>query len=194
MFLVVGLGNPGKQYERTRHNVGFMVVGAFAIALGLDWKFNKRANADIAKNKDIELVKPQTFMNNSGVSIQSILRSYKLQANSYNLVVVHDDIDLALGTIRMSHNASSGGHNGVQSIIAHLGTKEFWRLRIGIRPRIMNNEELKMKNNIDTPTFVLKPFSKTEQKNLDELIQSSTQLLTETISQTPKVQTIHVLN
>ncbi|MBI5798474.1 MAG: aminoacyl-tRNA hydrolase, partial [Candidatus Yonathbacteria bacterium] len=126
MKLIIGLGNPGEEYIGTRHNVGREVVRG----LSKDWKVEKKLFAEIAKHNDIIFALPTTYMNESGQPVQLLVTRYALRVT--DLVIIHDDIDLPLGTIRISKNASAGGHNGVQSIIDALGTKEFTRLRIGV--------------------------------------------------------------
>lgn len=133
MKLVVGLGNPGPQYEHTRHNVGFRVVDKFAKKMG--WRWNEqRSRAILASGmlggEKIVLAKPLTYMNLSGQSVGELLRWYKLSPE--DLLVVYDELDLPLGTIRLRPKGSAGGHNGIESIIAHLHTNEFPRLRVGI--------------------------------------------------------------
>ena len=136
MKMVVGLGNPGLQYEHTRHNVGFHCVDK--LASNLHWKWERQNRAMVASGiiatEKVILVKPITFMNNSGEAVSDLLRWYKLQPA--DLLVVCDDLDLPVGKIRLRANGSAGGHNGVDSIIHHLHTNQFPRLRIGIgRPR-----------------------------------------------------------
>ena len=142
MFLVVGLGNPGEQYERTRHNVGFMILDALE-----------------SKPEYAVLLKPQTLMNNSGKAVKEKYH------NDTQLIVIHDDIDLPLGKIKISKNAGSAGHKGVESIIKEISTKDFIRIRIGIQP------EKGKPNNIED--FVLKEFTKKELPLLQEAIKNS---------------------
>lgn len=133
MKLIVGLGNPGDQYEDTRHNIGFMVVDHVSKELStttVSWQEDMRANAWITKAGDTILVKPKTYMNNSGTAVQKLLSYYKLDAS--DLWVIHDDLDLPLGKIRIRLGGSAGGHNGVESIIEHLSTDTFLRFRLGI--------------------------------------------------------------
>jgi PTH1 family peptidyl-tRNA hydrolase len=167
MILIVGLGNPGKKYEKTRHNLGFRVVNEFAKENNFpDFKLKKKFLAEIKEGKiageKIILAKPQTFMNNSGQSVRLLTRSYKLEPN--NLIIVHDDIDLTLGKIKIIKNRGSAGHKGVQSIIDKLGTKNFVRFRIGIQPTTYN---LQLKTFED---FVLQKLNKEEEKILKEVI------------------------
>ncbi|HEV7903374.1 MAG TPA: aminoacyl-tRNA hydrolase [Pyrinomonadaceae bacterium] len=135
-MLIVGLGNPGAQYELTRHNLGFMVVDSLAHAAGRDVKRAEcRALVGRAEIESctVELVKPQTYMNLSGESVQCLLRKRELKASD-SLIVISDDLALPFGTLRLRARGSSGGHNGLKSIIAQTGTDEFIRLRIGIQP------------------------------------------------------------
>jgi len=131
-FLIAGLGNPGRRFENNRHNVGFMLLSRLSIKLGQN--FGKvESKALLAKatyqNEKVILVKPQTFMNNSGAAISSLVRFYKVPLES--LLVVYDDVDLPLGTLRLRPSGGSAGQKGMQSIIERLGTEEFPRLRIG---------------------------------------------------------------
>lgn len=137
MIVVVGLGNPGKEFENTRHNAGFMCLDYLQTA----WHFpqfhlDKHFQAEISKGKveaqEVLIVKPQTFMNLSGQSVQAICHFYKL--SSENFWVVYDELDLPLGKIRVRKEGSSAGHNGIKSIIAALATDKFYRFRIGIKP------------------------------------------------------------
>lgn len=148
MFLIVGLGNPGKKYEKTRHNVGFMVLDAL--------KEFELPNATLAK--------PQTFMNNSGKAVKSLVAKYQILNTKY-LVVVHDDIDISLGKIKISVGRGSAGHKGVESIIQVLGTKNFTRVRVGIQPALGKPK--------DVETFVLKNFTSKELLLLKQVIAQS---------------------
>ena len=143
MFLVVGLGNPGEQYEGTRHNAGFMVLDTCRKSDFLHTRF----------------LKPDTFMNNSGRAVKE-----KYQ-NDTQLIVIHDDIDLPLGKIKISKNAGSAGHKGVESIMKEIGTQDFTRIRVGIQP------EKGKPNNVED--FVLKQFTKKELPLLQEAIKNS---------------------
>lgn len=178
MKIIVGLGNPEKKYELTRHNAGFMAVDALIKQLGLSWENNKKFKAKICKNKDTIYIKPQTFMNNSGQSVQAILSYYKLLPKKFGLLkiknsvlaealtVIHDDIDIELGKYKISINSRSAGHNGVQSIINHLKTKKFKRFRIGIKTE--------MANKAPADKFVLQKFSQEELKTIKNLFSSIT--------------------
>ncbi len=169
MLLVVGLGNPGEKYEKTRHNIGFMLLDDFVSEHKLsEFRSEKKSNSFTSKgfigDTKVLLVKPQTFMNNSGLAVKSLYTKYSILDTQY-LLVVHDDIDLPLGKIRISMGSGSAGHKGVDSIIQHLGTKNFARIRIGIQP-------LQGKPD-DVENFVLKKFSKEELEVLSEAIKNS---------------------
>lgn len=145
MQIIAGLGNPGDKYKHTRHNAGFMAMDCLVDKQGLIWEYNKKFEADICKQNDIIYVKPLTFMNNSGKAINALMSYYKLlpkklgflkekdQDLSDTLIVIHDDIDIELGKYKISIDSRAAGHNGVQSIINHLKTKNFRRIRIGIK-------------------------------------------------------------
>lgn len=131
MKLIVGLGNPGKKYEQTRHNVGFMALDSLAKELGLDWNDHKKSKSLLAKGVDAILLKPQTFMNLSGEAVVAALNFFKL--GQEDLIVIHDDLDIELGKIRCTDSSRSAGNNGVQSIIEKLGSQDFRRIRVGIK-------------------------------------------------------------
>jgi PTH1 family peptidyl-tRNA hydrolase len=128
--LVAGLGNPGPEYARTRHNIGFLVADRLASQLGATWEKASKAEAHIAKADDLLLVKPQSFMNRSGFPILAIAQFYKVPAEE--ILVVFDDFALPLGRIRLRPDGGTGGHNGLESIIVQFGTDQIPRLRIGI--------------------------------------------------------------
>jgi PTH1 family peptidyl-tRNA hydrolase len=136
MYLVIGLGNPGKQYQKTRHNIGFMAVDFLADKLSLPgFRFNKKFKADISQGnfeqQPIILAKPQTFMNNSGEAVELIRSFYKIKLE--NIIVIYDELDLMFGTIRVRNSGSSAGHKGLESIMNRIGAEKFSRIRIGIR-------------------------------------------------------------
>jgi len=161
-FLIVGLGNPGREYKDNRHNVGFMLVDRLTVRLGARMS-RVQAKALVAsvnyEGNKIILAKPQTYMNLSGQSIQGLARFYKLPLE--NMIVAHDDLDLPFGTIRIRPGGGPGGQKGVASTIERLGTKEFRRLRIGIgRPP----------GRMDPAAYVLQDFSKADQPVLSEIL------------------------
>lgn len=152
MKLIVGLGNPGKKYEKTRHNVGFMAVDFLQKKMNLPkFRLNKKCKAEISKENGIILAKPQTFMNNSGEAVLCLISFYKIEPEK--IIIIHDDLDLDFEKIRKNENRGSAGHNGVQSIIDNLKTKSFTRLRVGIG---RSNEK------IPPDIFVLQKFKKEE--------------------------------
>ncbi len=165
--LIVGLGNPGAKYDRTRHNVGFDVVDLLAqywhISLSEQKKFHGQIGEGMVAGSKIRLLKPQTFMNNSGQSMRAVIDWYKLPPES--VFVVYDDMDLPVGKLRMRLSGSSGGHNGMKSAIAHLGTQTFPRLRIGI-----GNAKAE-KSGKDTVSHVLGKFAPAEAAIMTEVIQ-----------------------
>jgi PTH1 family peptidyl-tRNA hydrolase len=137
MFLIVGLGNPGKEYEESRHNLGFMLIDKLAGDEGIEVK--RRECKSLVGSGEIEscavkLVKPQTYMNLSGEAVACLLAKNKFEKPGDHLIVISDDLALPLGTIRIRARGSAGGHNGLKSIIGSVGTNEFTRLRIGIQP------------------------------------------------------------
>lgn len=168
MKLIVGLGNPGKEYENTRHNAGFIALDILCEKLSGSFSLNKKFNAFIAEVKNgrekIYLLKPQTYMNESGLSVRAVLDFYKIGPE--NVIVFHDDKDIAVGEYKIQTGRSSAGHNGVKSIIEHLGTREFTRVRLGIKPEHPIS---------DTANFVLSKISTAEKKllnaNIEEAIQ-----------------------
>src|SRR5512140_1319077 len=134
LHLIVGLGNPGSDYARTRHNIGFLVLERLGKQWGADWTFDKKFNAQLAKverdGKRALLCQPQTYMNSSGTAVGQVAAYYQVPLN--RLLVVVDDADLPLGELRLRPGGGSGGHHGLESIEQHLGTKEYPRLRVGI--------------------------------------------------------------
>ncbi|MDH3630702.1 MAG: aminoacyl-tRNA hydrolase [Gammaproteobacteria bacterium] len=132
--LIVGLGNPGADYVDTRHNAGFWLIDLLASDLGLSFRFEKRYNAEECKlktgDKDIYLLKPQAFMNRSGQAVAALARYFKIMPGQ--ILVIHDELDLSPGTNRIKQAGGHGGHNGLRDIVNHLGSRDFFRIRIGI--------------------------------------------------------------
>jgi PTH1 family peptidyl-tRNA hydrolase len=163
-WLIIGLGNPGKRYHLTRHNAGFMVVDRVHDLLPRGTA-RTRFQAELSETRDgdqrIVLVKPQTFMNDSGVAVEQVARWYKVPTE--RILVVCDELDLPFGTIRLRGDGSAGGHNGVASVIQRLRTQEFPRLRVGISRPLSGS----------TVPYVLAPFTTSEQKQLPEVIDRS---------------------
>lgn len=162
MKIIIGLGNPGKQYEHTRHNIGFTVLDELQKTWGFpEFSFDKKFNANISEGTlsgvKVILVKPQTFMNLSGISIRKILDFYKL--TPADIVVIQDELDLPLGKYKIATDSSAAGHNGIKNIIEHLGMQTFTRLRIGIATDKQATLCLR-----DAHNFVLDTFAKEEQE------------------------------
>lgn len=165
MFLIVGLGNPDKKYKDTRHNIGFAALDYLVDKLDFDkFKAQGKFKSDISMgtwdNQRIIVAKPQTYMNSSGQAVQALKNYYKIQ--SENLIVVYDELDLPLGEIRVRHEGSSAGHNGIKSIIEYLATDQFNRVRIGIS----NKEAERM----PADKFVLSEFSFWDKRKLKNTI------------------------
>lgn len=162
--LIVGLGNPEPKYDKTRHNIGFELVDTLAKSWQMDWQKNRRfqglfAEGTTIRGNKIRLLKPLTYMNRSGQSVRAVTDWYKLTPSS--LLVVYDDMDLPLGKLRLRMSGSAGGHNGMKSIIAHVGKQNFPRLRIGIGKSTGKQE---------TVSHVLGKFSPTEAKIMQEIL------------------------
>ncbi|EKD58740.1 MAG: hypothetical protein ACD_56C00060G0014 [uncultured bacterium] len=167
MKLIIGLGNPGDQYENTRHNAGFIVLDEIRKVWNFsEFQFNKKFNAEISEsNKDGEkiiLAKPQTFMNLSGQSVKAVADFYKISAD--DIAVIHDDLDIDLGAFKVSTDSSAAGHNGIQSIIDHFGTQKFKRVRLGIE-----GAELKKNRLMSGSDFVLQKFSDEELETIKNI-------------------------
>lgn len=162
MKLIAGLGNIGQKYTFTRHNAGFMLIDSIAINAGISLKENSRLKCYMAKfsnnNDDYILVKPTTFMNLSGEAVRAVADYYKIDVK--DILIVFDDLSLELGKIRFRSNGSDGGHNGIKSVIQHLGTSNIARLKIGIGPQ----------PNIPSEVYVLQNFSKDELDKLKETL------------------------
>lgn len=173
--LIVGLGNPGSKYEQTRHNIGFAAVDALArgwqISLSENRKFQGLFGEGMGPgSQKIRLLKPLTYMNLSGQAMRSVIDWYKLPPES--VLAIYDDMDLPLGKIRLRLSGSAGGHNGMKSAIAHLGTQNFPRLRIGIgKPQTPDGKNDKDKNDKDTVSFVLGRFRVDETQMIGEILQ-----------------------
>jgi PTH1 family peptidyl-tRNA hydrolase len=176
MKIIVGLGNPGKQYEKNRHNIGFMALDAL---LGnVKWQDSQKFKGLIYDSGEIIYLKPQTFMNNSGEAVRAIMSFYGLLPKSFGLIkkadadlnevltVIQDDIDIELGKWKISSDSRSGGHRGIQSIITHLKTQKFRRIKIGVK-----NEQLR--TIIPAEKFVIQNFLPEERLLLEQTIKQA---------------------
>lgn len=171
MFLVVGLGNPGSQYEDTRHNIGFKVIDNIAKEYNIEinrQKFKGIYGEGFINGEKVILLKPTTYMNLSGESIREVVDFYKL--TNEDLVVIYDDISLDVGRLRLREKGSAGGHNGIKSIIAHLGTDVFPRIKVGVG-----------QPDVDLVNYVLGKFTSKEMEVLSESIDASTKAVSEII-------------
>lgn len=178
MILIVGLGNPGEEYVVSRHNTGFIILDYM---LGkIDWKQSPGAKAlfykDSVSKKPVLYLKPQTFMNNSGVAV-SYTQNEKAKIKPEDIIVIYDDIDLPLGSLKISFNRSSGGHNGVESIIKKIKTREFIRIRIGISPTTPLGKIRKPKGDEAILKFLLGKFKDDELKELKKISKKVTEII-----------------
>ena len=161
MFIIAGLGNPDRQYEGTRHNVGFDVIDRLAdkYNIAVDVKKHRALlGKGVIEGQKVILAKPQTYMNLSGESIRSLVDYYKIDGE-HDLLVIYDDINLEVGQLRIREKGSAGGHNGIKNIIAHLGTQVFPRIRVGVGEK---------PSRYDLADYVLGHFSKAEKALMDE--------------------------
>jgi len=170
-YLLVGLGNPGAEYEWSRHNLGFMLIDKLSADCGLD-KFRRECQSVVGRGeiegRAVKLVKPQTYMNLSGEAVACLVRKHKLAEPGENLIVISDDLALPFGKIRIRARGSAGGHNGLKSIIGSLGTNEFTRLRIGIQPEHPIN---------DSRSFVLDRYPKAARAEVEKILDRSAEAL-----------------
>ncbi len=167
VWLIVGLGNPGRAYQRTRHNIGFLALDSLSERLGAGLtgsRFQSRHARTRFDDREVILLRPLTYMNRSGQAVRECLDYYRLELDS--LLVIHDDLDLPVGRIRIAAGGGAGGHRGVQSLIDHLGDRQFARMRIGIgRPRF--DEEIE--------AFVLAPFYRDEEPVMADMVRLAVQ-------------------
>jgi len=170
--MVVGLGNPGLQYEFSRHNIGFRIIENLALNIEMEFKRVKSYDSLVSRGKlmnhNLILVKPQTYMNLSGKSVNKIVSYYRISFQ--DLLIVYDDLNLGLGQIRIRKRGSAGGHKGVESIIRYLNSEDIPRLRIGIGKPSINS-------NFDYVSYVLSNFNDNEKDKMSEVIQLSTEVI-----------------
>lgn len=166
-YLIVGLGNPGKEYEWTRHNLGFMLIDKLGADTGFV-RFRRECQALVARAEiegvAVQLVKPQTYMNLSGDAVGCLLAKQEIEQPGENLIVISDDLALPFGRIRIRARGSAGGHNGLKSIIGVLGSQEFTRLRVGIQPEHLIS---------DSKRFVLDSFSSAARPEVEKILERS---------------------
>jgi PTH1 family peptidyl-tRNA hydrolase len=177
MKLIVGLGNPGEKYQYNRHNVGFMVVDKLVQSLkskvesrDLTFKVNKKFNADVVMTKEYILVKPQTFMNDSGIAVAAICNFYKIK--NEDLYIIHDDLDIKIGNYKIQHGKGPKVHNGLKSVEEKLGTEKFWNVRVGVE-----NREVRGNSGIPGVVYSLQNFSPDERTIIEGVISDTTREL-----------------
>lgn len=168
MKLIIGLGNPGKPYEKTRHNTGFMALDLLRADLNApEFKLNEKFNAETAITNELILAKHQTFMNESGKAVRTLADYYKIGVN--DILVIYDDLDLPLGAIRIGRFESSGGHKGVQSIIDYLKSSDFIRFRVGIKNDKANKQPVEK--------FVLQKFGLLEKSKINNSLNKTVEAI-----------------
>jgi len=193
-YTIVGLGNPGTEYEGTRHNTGRIAVDTFAKKVGVkEWKDDKKVNAEIAKIKvgknTALLMKPNTFMNKSGNAVGKFIKSKKA---AETLVVIHDDMDIPFGKIKLSFNKSSGGHRGVESIMRAVKTEGFIRMRIGISPANAKGIVKKPQGEKAVGDFILGKFKPSEQDDLKKIMKNAAMGLEAVVLEGREIATMKV--
>ncbi len=167
MKLIAGLGNPGSKYKNTRHNAGVIILESWLKNQNFNnLELNKKISAKISKNENLIIAFPQTFMNESGTPISKISKQFDIKPN--NILILHDDSDLFVGEYKMHFKRGSAGHKGVESIINHIKTEDFWRLRIGIRPKTAGVRQ-------KAEDFVLKKFNPNELKTVNNLVEEASE-------------------
>ena len=178
MKLIIGLGNPGKEYEGSRHNIGFRVVDYLNKEYGGSFDLDKKLNSEVSEIKinsqKVLLAKPQTFVNKSGEAVKKLAKSYKLKSSS--LIIIHDDLDIPFGKVKVSFASRSAGHKGVESIIKALKTGKFYRIRIGtFNSQLVKIRKIKDKRKklSEMNKFVIGSFSQSEKPKLNNLIKTA---------------------
>jgi len=173
MYLIVGLGNPGEKYKKTRHNAGFILLDFLNLPFEKDKYANGFVAKDILDDEEVIFLKPETFMNDSGLSVSFIKEKYEIE--NEKIMVIYDDLDLPFGQVRISFDRGDGGHNGIKSIVSQIGSKSFVRVRVGIAPSGEDGKAIKPKGGLFTSTsravsnFVLKDFSSADLEKLKNL-------------------------
>ena len=170
MKLIVGLGNPGEKYQNSRHNLCFMVLDAITDS----WEENKKLKSFVSKKDDLIFAKPQTYMNNSGLAVKLMSSAFSLQSS--DIIIIHDDLDLPLGKIKVRLGGAAAGHHGVESIIEALGTDQFTRVRLGIgNQKSHSGEHQRVHFNADK--FVMEPFEPNEKPQVKHMIKQAVDMI-----------------
>ena len=179
MLLIVGLGNPGSKYQNTRHNVGFMVLDKVMRKLlpikKSKWQEVKRLKSLVVKEENFILAKPQVAMNVNGLAVNKLISNFKLQTSS--LLVVHDDLDLPLGQIKIVQKRGAAGHRGVESVIRSLDSDGFWRVRVGIGRNFKHESD----SSKEVADYVLSPFAQWEKQKAYNVISQATELVIQAV-------------
>ncbi|WP_027108008.1 aminoacyl-tRNA hydrolase [Lacticigenium naphthae] len=186
MKMIVGLGNPGAKYRETKHNIGFITIDEFVHQHGIGLnktKFESVYGEGFIGNEKVIIVKPQTFMNDSGRAVRSLMDYFDIEVS--DLVIIYDDMDLPTGKIRLRQKGSAGGHNGIKSVIQHIGTQNFNRIRIGIGRPLTNQSVV---------SHVLSPFLKNTHDEMLSSVKQSAEALTYWIDQHSFVDTMTKFN
>ncbi len=187
-MIIVGLGNPGEEFKNTRHNAGRMAVEAFAKKHDVDFDFDKKANALVGKGvigkKKFTLVLPETFMNKSGESVKYFVKTLKVAEQ--DLIVVHDELAFGIGGAKMSYDKSSGGHKGVQSVMNHVKTEKFFRIRVGIVPTTPTGKLKKPDVEDIVDNFIVAPFKPKELEDLKPFLKKVVACLEMAVEDSPE--------
>jgi len=185
-MLIVGLGNPGEQYTKTRHNAGFLFIDELVASSNASLSYASKFKADVARFKlngvDVHVIKPQTFMNNSGSSVGAYAKYFNIPVE--NILVAHDELDLSSGEVRLKKSGGHGGHNGLRDIISHLASKDFYRVRLGIGHP---GDKTQVSN------YVLSRPGRQEEKNLLEAVSKSLLVMGDVVKgeYQPAMQALH---
>lgn len=187
MHYLVGLGNPGEEYEHSRHNVGFLLVRAFVAAAGLPQlvsssKFSGELSEGFYAGSELSCLLPTTYMNKSGSAVAKLVPKGEVS----NLTVIYDDVDLPLGSFKVSVGRGSGGHNGIESIVASLGSKDFVRLRVGVSPKSFWTGQVKRPASHRLGDYVLGKFTRREEEIVTALVPQVTEAIAAIIEQGPE--------
>ena len=195
-YIIVGLGNPGQEYENTRHNTGRIAVESLAKKIGLsseEWYEDKKLKSEVAKTKIgknfVLLIKPNTFMNKSGDAVRPLIKSKKA---AETLVVAHDDLDIPFGKIKISFNKSAGGHKGVESIIKAVKTEGFIRMRIGISPTTASGKMKKPSGEDAVTSSILGKFKPSEMEVLKKIMKNAAMGLESIVTEGREVATMKI--
>lgn len=188
-WVIVGLGNPGEEYEGTRHNTGRLALEYFASAMKFgDWKEDKKSQAHIVSGMigktAVVLVAPNTFMNKSGAAVMKLVKSQKA---AERMVVIYDDLDLPIGGLKLSFNRGSGGHRGVESITKAVKTKKFTRVRIGVSPETPGGKLKKPQGEKEVVDFILSKFKPTELAELKKIFKKVAEALEVVVKEGPQI-------